>query len=122
MAEHLILKQKVYHNGRSMVVLKPGEKGEVPDRLVRTFVIEGIIPDPDEAPPEFEMHHLGFGKYQITGPGITEETIVKSKADAETFIERLKEAVNGSPSGETDVEGGEGANAASDSAQDAPAD
>lgn len=43
MAEYEILKQKVYHDGTSMQVLKPRDRHNVPDRLVQSWRDEGII-------------------------------------------------------------------------------
>jgi len=38
-----ILQQKVYHDGTSMVVVKPGDMHEVPARLLSSWQAEGIV-------------------------------------------------------------------------------
>lgn len=89
--KHLILKQKVYHDGKSMVVLKPDMKREVPDHLLQTFIDEGVIdgPDGEVDADSFIMKHVGFGKYEISGPGLDEPELVKGKVEAETRLDAL---------------------------------
>lgn len=45
MAKYKILRQKVFHDGTSMIVLKPETTKEIPDRYVGTFRDEGVIGD-----------------------------------------------------------------------------
>lgn len=40
----------------------------------------------------FTMTHQGFGKYLIEGPGIAPDTLIKGKADAETFVAQAEKA------------------------------
>lgn len=41
------LKQKVFHDGTSMIVAKKGDTKPVPERLIAAFVSEGAITAPD---------------------------------------------------------------------------
>ena len=111
MAKHKILKQKVYHDGTSMVVLKAGDRKEVPDRLLQTFIDEGVIEgktskqmareaaergdedDDDETDaPIFTTKHIAGGLYEITGPGLAEPERVKGRTETEVRVAELTEA------------------------------
>ena len=48
MVEVTFLRQKVFHNGTSMVVKKAGETGEIPARQVAQFVAEKAIEEPSK--------------------------------------------------------------------------
>lgn len=79
---------------------------KVPDYVVGELLAAGKIAllEEDEgesgAPPlapldarsEYEMTHLGFGRYAVSGPGIAPGTEVKGKADAETLIKSARAA------------------------------
>lgn len=123
MAKDKILKQKVYHNGTSMVVLKEGDKHAVPDGLRQTFIDEGVIEgktskelakeaadvaastvddDDDEGNgPLFTAKHTGFGVFEISGPGLDVPEIVptKGKKAAEARIAELTEAYKAAQAG-----------------------
>lgn len=115
MAKDKILKQKVHHDGVSMVVLKDGDKYAVPDRLRQTWIDEGIIAgktskeiakeeaeraateqadeDEDEDDtPLFSSKHIAGGLYEINGPGLEQPERVKGKTETEVRIAELTEA------------------------------
>lgn len=76
-----ILKQKVYHDGTSMVVLKPGDEREVPADKVAAWRAEGVIFDPD-APEQPEP----------TGSSLTDSAVL-GEYDDSAFIDRVADAV-----------------------------
>ena len=116
MAKDKILKQKVHHDGVSMVVLKAGDKYAVPDRLRQTWIDERVIAgkttkeiaqeeaaraaserddeedeDKDDA-PIFTTKHIAGGLYEITGPGLAEPERVKGRTETEVRVAELTEA------------------------------
>jgi hypothetical protein len=112
MAKDKILKQKVYHNGTSMVVLNMDDKHAVPDHLRQTFIDEGVIEgktsdelareaaaaaadaEDDDDAPLFTAKHTGFGVFEISGPGLEEPEVVaeKGKKAAQARVAELTEA------------------------------
>lgn len=115
MAKDKILKQKVYHDGTSMIVLKPGDKHEVPERFRQTWIDEKVIAgktskelaeegaaraaaeaehENEDDAPLFTAKHVGFGVFEISGPGLeAPETVpTKGKKAAEARIAELTEA------------------------------
>lgn len=126
MAKDKILKQKVHHDGVSMVVLKEGDKYSVPDRLRQTWIDEGVIAgktskeiakeeaeraaaeqsdenedeDEDDA-PLFSSKHIAGGLYEITGPGLEQPERVKGKTETEVRIAEVTEAYKAKQAAET---------------------
>ena len=116
MAKDKILKQKVYHDGTSMIVLKPGDKHEVPERFRQTWIDEKVIAGKsskelaeEEAaraaaeaeheeegdghdPPVFTAKHIAGSLFEITGPGLEQPERVKGKAETEARVLALTEA------------------------------
>lgn len=121
-----ILKSKVYHDGTSMIVLRAGDKHDVPARFVQTWIDEGVLEGktskqlakekagavvqdgtvPTE-PTEFAVKSLPGGRYKITGPGLDKPEIVKGKTEADVRLLELKEARKAS-----EQDGGDDADAA----------
>jgi len=66
----------------------------VPEDSVERFVEAGYIEAPEiEAPTgAFEMKHIKFGNYLITGPGVEPDTIINGKKDAEAYLALLVES------------------------------
>ncbi|BBD98045.1 hypothetical protein SAMIE_1015460 [Sphingobium amiense] len=110
MSKDKILKQKVYHNGTSMVVLNAGDRHTVPEDRRQSFIDEGIIAgktsdelareaaehaaaeqDGDDA-SLFTAKHIAGGLYEITGPGLEQPERVKGKTETEVRIAELVEA------------------------------
>jgi len=116
MAKDKILKQKVYHDGTSMIVLKPGDKHEVPERFRQTWIDEKVIAgksskelaeeeaaraaaeaeheeegDGDDT-PVFTAKHIAGSLFEITGPGLEQPERVKGKAETEARVVALTEA------------------------------
>jgi hypothetical protein len=104
-----ILKQKVYHNGVSMVVLGKGDKHKVPDDLRQSFIDEGVIEgktsdelareeaaraasggDEQDDVPLFTAKHIAGGVFAITGPGLDEPEKVKGKTEVAVRIAELE--------------------------------
>ena len=115
MAKDKILKQKVYHDGVSMVVLKPGDKHAVPDAARQTWIDEGTIAgktskqialeeaeraaadgagedEEEHDTPLFTSKHVAGGLYEISGPGLNQPERVKGKTETEVRIAELTEA------------------------------
>lgn len=113
MAKDKILKQKVYHDGTSMIVLKEGASHPVPDRLRQIFIDEGVIEgktskeiakeaalasavDPEDGgngdAPIFTARHVAGGLFEITGPGLDQPERVKGKTEVEVRIVELTDA------------------------------
>ena len=116
MAKDKILKQKVYHDGTSMIVLKPGDKHEVPERFRQTWIDEKVIAGKSskelaeeeaaraaaEAEHEEEgdghdtpvstAKHIAGSLFEITGPGLEQPERVKGKAETEARVLALTEA------------------------------
>jgi hypothetical protein len=117
MAKDKILKQKVHHDGVSMVVLKAGDKYAVPANLRQTWIDEHVIAgktskeiaqeeaaraaaeteddDEDEGEddtPIFTSKHVAGGLYEIFGPGLDEPERVKGKTETQVRIVELTEA------------------------------
>lgn len=116
MAKDKILKQKVHHDGVSMVVLKAGDKYAVPANLRQTWIDEHVISgktskeiaqeeaaraaaeaedDDDEEEhdtPLFTSKHIAGGLYEISGPGLEQPERVKGKTETEVRIAELTEA------------------------------
>lgn len=116
MAKDKILKQKVYHDGTSMIVLKPGDKHEVPERFRQTWIDEKVIAGKsskelaeEEAAraaaeaeheeegdgndtPVFTAKHIAGGLFEITGPDLEQPERVKGKTEAEARVMALTEA------------------------------
>ena len=42
---------------------------------------------------DYEMKHLGFGRYAVSGPGIAPGNEIKGKADAETLIATARQVL-----------------------------
>lgn len=121
MAKDKILKQKVHHDGVSMVVLKEGNRYAVPDALRQTWIDEGVIAgmtskeiskeeaeraatdqddgdgekqqdeEQDEA-PLFTAKHIAGGLYEITGPGLEHPERVRGRTETDVRISELTEA------------------------------
>lgn len=109
MAKHKFLRQRVFHDGTSMIVAKAGTTKEVPDALINDFVIDKSIEKPkgwvhphgdedegeddaDETEGAFKLAHQGFGKWAITGPGLDQPEIVQGKDAAEKRAAELEAA------------------------------
>ena len=113
MAKDKILKQKVHHDGVSMVVLKGGDRYDVPDKLRQVWIDEGVIAgktskqiaqeeaeraavDQDEEEeddaPLFVAKHVAGGLYEITGPGLDQPERVRGKTEADVRIVELTDA------------------------------
>ena len=88
-----------YVSGYGMVVGNPDDDAvKVPVHLVDRLVDEGKIageaasakpakaPEATALPDGYAMHHKGFGKYEVSGPGIESGTVAANKADAEAMI------------------------------------
>jgi hypothetical protein len=109
MAKDKILKQKVYHDGTSMIVLKPGDKHEVPERFRQTWIDEKVIAgktskqvaeeeaaraaaEEEHDTPLFTSKHIAGGLFEISGPGLEQPERVKGKTETEVRIAELTEA------------------------------
>ena len=114
MAKDKIHKQKVYHDGVSMVVLKPGDKHDVPDVARQTWIDDGTIAgktskqiaqeeaeraaadgageEEEDDTPFFTSKHIAGGLYEISGPGLEQPERVKGKTETEVRIVELTEA------------------------------
>lgn len=105
MAKHKILKQKVYHDGTSMIVLKKGDSEPVPDRLLQTFIDEGVIAEPKAASRStssssndevisdeggVKLTSVGGGWYQIEGGSLDEPEKVQGREEAEARAAELR--------------------------------
>ncbi|MAN11092.1 MAG: hypothetical protein CMN63_01510 [Sphingobium sp.] len=117
MAKDKILKQKVHHDGVSMVVLKSGDRYAVPDTLRQSWIDEGVIAgktskeiakeeeaaraaaaeqedeeEDGDVAPLFTAKHIAGGLFEITGPGLEQPERVKGKAETEARVVALTEA------------------------------
>jgi hypothetical protein len=120
MTKHKFLRQRVFHDGTSMIVAKKGESHPVPAELLNDFVIDKSIerpkgwqhPDGDHAAddddetgagdggaPAYSAKHRSGGKFIVTGPGLPDDgELVDGKAAAEARVAEL----NASPLGAGD--------------------
>lgn len=95
MKKHTFLRQHVFHDGKQMIVAKAGDKFEVPADQLADMIASKAIEDPhskDEDEFEssgFTMKHVGFGKYEITGPGLDTPETVKGRDVAEGRLAQL---------------------------------
>lgn len=103
MKKHLFLRQHVFHDGMQMIVAKAGDRFPVPADLLDDMVASKAIEDPkakkdDEGEQNagFTMKHVGFGKYEITGPGLDQPETVQGRDAAEVRIGQL---AKGAPAG-----------------------
>jgi hypothetical protein len=105
-----ILKQHVYHDGTSMIVLAAGDMHQAPARLLQSWIDRGIVAGKtskqlaheaaasaddaktDETVSAFEMTHVGGGYYAISGPGLDEPERVKGKTEAQVRVAELDAA------------------------------
>jgi len=105
MKKHEFLRQRVFHDGMSMIVAKAGESHAVPDDQVADFIADETIVDPNppkrrKAPedgegggdPAFASKHVGGGRFEITGPGLAEPERVQGKEAAEARLAELEAA------------------------------
>ncbi|WP_334656736.1 hypothetical protein [Sphingomonas panaciterrae] len=114
MTKHKFLRQRVFHDGTSMIVAKKGDSHPVPDELLNDFVIDKSIEKPkgwkhpdgvetvddDEGDDDtgastgaYTMKYKPVGKYVIAGPNLPAEgETVSGKEAAEKRLAELTEA------------------------------